>query len=279
MQRNLRLLLIAVVVVVSGCAGLWSADPTATQEFRHYQNALRAQHDAATRVLDRLSRAEGRLLTLEAAAAPDGFDPNAAAAVLGVGDPPRTATLRRALETLSAYNQSLVAVGMGAPEMALTTGLLMVEGILPAAPGRPGAEFDRLNTAIRRLLPVLGAARTSSDRDRIRSALADATPEVQALLRAVRDATPAVYGALRAAAIEPGNLTYPDGIPPAGQARLEEDRRMLAGWVLLIDQTMVAVEVAAMAARTGDRADASALVAAAFRLRALAEAASAARWK
>lgn len=279
MRPYARLFLTVIVLSMSGCAGVIPgfdrSDPATARAFLHYQEALRAQHEAGSRVLDRLAGAESRLLSLEAEPAA-GFDPNAAAATLGVGDPPRTAAMRRALESLRAYNQSLVAVARGAPEAALVSGTDLIGALLPAETGNAGEAFARLNAATRRLWPVLGLMRRSDDRDRLQAALTGAAPRIQDLLRAIRAATPAIYAVLYAAEVEPGNLENADGIPPAGHARLKEDRRMLAGWVLLIDQSMVAVEVAAVAAPAGGRADA-ALIGAAIRLRALAEAVSAAR--
>ena len=264
MRRAVRLAYSCAGLLLAGCASgpfdLIGAPGRGTADIPHYRAAMRAQHLAGIKVLDRLAWAESRLLAKAGGNAPDGFDPNRAAAVLGVGDPPRTAVLRQALETVTAFNALLIGDGGS-------------DGAVPIWPASAsvaeGAAMERISAALHHIAPVL--RRTSQD------GVAGATPKIRELLLALRAATPAIYEILHVAEVVPGNLEDPDGIPAEGRTRLAADRKSLAGWVLLIDQTLVTVELAAITRRSGDPADRAALIAAAIRLNTLADAVAARR--
>ena len=142
--------------------------------------------------------------------------------------------------------------------------------------GAAGPGFDAMSLVLGRVLPVFRALRSIRDREAFRQELVAAHPDMRMLLVQMRAATPAMFAAMREARVEPGNLIDPGGIALAGREELARDRRLLAGWVVLIDQTLVAMDAAVAAARSGDAGDVAALVEASANLRALAVAVRAA---
>ncbi len=206
----------------------------------------------------------------------DRFDPDRAAAYLGVGEPPRTALLRGGLEALHAYNQALAGLAGGASgprlaeELSAAAANLSATWRLIGTGAAPG--FDVLATGLRRVLPILAELRAIEDRREFRAKLIAAHPAMRKMLLDLRSATPVIFQALHEAQVDLGNLDFQGGLSPAASARIENDRRLLAGWVVLIDQTVTAMDAAVEATHSEKAVDIAALVQASIRLRVLAEA-------
>lgn len=270
MRRGFFAAILVALAGVSGCGPLASGlggDPgNAVAEFQHYQDAVRAQHRAGMAVLDRLAIAERRLLTFERGSDGASFDPGDAAAILGIGDPPRTASLRAAVKALQAYNDLLVGVGSGLDDPTLRAAMGAAFGGASVTPDQVLGRFSQIQSLAQRITSF------ASGRGALLTDVVAAGDDAIELVRALRAATPAIWQVFSAAAVEPGNLTDPDGVPPLARTRLAADRRLLAGWVLLLDQSVIAIELAVGVTRSADPGNITALLAATSRLRGLAEA-------
>lgn len=268
---------VAVTLLALGACGNTAGIP----EFHHYRQAAAAQHAAGLRVLDRLAQSERALMARISETGP-GFDPDRAAGYLGIGMPPRTARLRRGLDLLRGYNEALaeLADGSSASRSAAELEIVLVNlGHAAGALSGPAARgpFQALARSLDRAAPVLALLTTADDREEFRRRLVDAHPQVRSILIALRDATRAIWTVLAEAKVRPGDLSDARGLTREARTTLEADRQSLAAWVVLIDQSIVAMEAAVAAAETDEQRPLVALVEASIRLRALAEAVDVAR--
>ena len=91
------------------------------------------------------------------------------------------------------------------------------------------------------------------------------------LMLALRDGTPAMYELMKRSYVQRGSLETPTGIRSSDEANLAHDRELLAGWVLLIDKSLAAMETAVVAVMSGaSQGDLAALTAASVELQVLA---------
>ncbi|MEL6235086.1 MAG: hypothetical protein AAFR46_11820 [Pseudomonadota bacterium] len=272
-----------MVLLATGLAGCTAG----TAEFALYDAAYDAQHAESTRVLDRLGDAEttlrARLSEAEDGIAP--FDPDRAPQILGLGDvdPPLTASLRHSLDALKSYNDALSGLATGAAAEALALRLqtastalseaaqsvLGVAGVGVAGVGAPGAG---LQASLAAALPALQQIATITDRARFRRDLVAAYPAMRDLLEALRGSTPAMFDVMKRSHVVPGLLEDDvEGVPITDLPKVEADRKLLAGWVLLLDATLDAMDAAVAAADSRDAVDMTALVAGAAEVKALAD--------
>jgi len=280
LERLGRRLLLVAVAAVCGCA---QGGPA----FQEYQAAFDAQYAQGTRVFDRLGQAE---LALGGGGARDAgvtsFDPDLAGVYLGIGDPPLTGAIRGSLTSVRDYNTTLGAMvsGESARQLSARMGAAAASaagtaGALGAAGGFGGGGVAAAAAAVAALLPIFRQLAAIEDRAEFRVQFLAAYPDVRALMLALRSGTPEMFEVIRASYVVPGDFAGVDGVPRASLPRLEQDRRLLAGWVILLDQTIVAMDAAvAAAAQGGLGTDTAALSAAAFDLRVLAEAVQAVRF-
>lgn len=278
MRQLLRICISAALLAMSACD---QATRQAVPQFQNYQAAFRAQQAVGTRVFDRLAEGERRLIArTNAVGSGSAFDPDLATSYLGVGEPPRTALLRGALDTVAAYNAALARLAAGDSGSQMASGIASVVDNLSATglliAGRPSAAvagFDALAKALSRALPLLANLRSARDQRDFAKRLIAAAPAMRATIRGLRAATPAMFLALRESRATPGDLAHAAGLSDAARAEIDRDRRLLAGWVLLLDRTLMAMDAAVAAASAGGDPDHfAALIEASLRLRAMAEA-------
>ncbi|MBZ8134393.1 hypothetical protein [Afifella sp. IM 167] len=255
-------------------------------EFRLYGEAFDAQFVQGEKVLDRLAVAErivmrrGRQLSNIRA-----FDPQDAPYYLNVGDPPLTLSIRTSLKAVREYNAALIGLADGTSATKLAAGLGQITNNLNtalaslpladrailAAGGE--ATIKASEEVISQALGVLKTASSFALRASFRRQLLRAYPAMSELLVRIRDGTDEMYLVMQRSRVEPGTLGGGSlGVPAAELPNLEQDRKLLAGWVVLLDQTLEAMDAAAAAALDGaSPPDLAALVEASVQIRALAE--------
>ncbi|MBY5672292.1 hypothetical protein HFO32_23120 [Rhizobium leguminosarum] len=266
-------------ILLSGCA-------SGVPEFQLYVQAYTSQHVHAEYVLDRVARAERivvrRRLDLENADVD--FDPDKAGYYLDTGDPPITGSIRASLNSLNNYNAALGALASGEKAEAIATrmgtlasALIGTAATLVQATGPatfiPSATkpLDEAIQAVNRALPLVKTVATYASRDAFRKQLIAAYPAMRQLLIAMRDATPAMYEIMRRSYVQRGSLESGSGISIAGSDLLLKDRELLAGWVILMDKSVEAMDVSVKTAMTGASSDdLAALTAASLELQVVA---------
>ncbi len=263
-------------------------------EFQNYQTAYQAQYLQGTQVLDRVAEAE-RVVERRQRDRDDvipPFDPDKARYYVVVGDPPITGAIRDSLISVNDFNATLVALATGEAAQALTAragataaSATSALGAVTAASGALAAESAAFTTAagaaFTAILPVFQQLAAIEDRAEFRRVLLQAYPDVRKLVVTIRnDATPAMFELIKRSYVVPGSLDdVVDGVPKSDLPRLEQDRRMLAGWVVLLDKTLAAMDrAAAAAADPGSSTDLALLTDASIEVRALAESIRAARF-
>ena len=70
-----------------------------------------------------------------------------------------------------------------------------------------------------------------------------------------------MFDVMRRSYVQRGLLGGTDGIAEEDLGRLDADRELLAGWVILLDRTLLAMDAAKAAAESGSRVDVETLVA------------------
>jgi hypothetical protein len=281
----LRLFLLTLVVAaLAGCSARGAS------EFQLYAQAFDSQAVQGEAVLDRLAKAEriivGRRAT-RSTAIPD-FKPNDAAYYVQAGDPPLTASIRSSLKSLKSYNDALSALASGETATALSnrvgtivTNLIAAAGTFSAT-GAVGAAVAgasgfaaSASSAVSKALPILSQIATYASREAFRRELIAAYPHLRDLLLELRSGTPVMFEifkrSYRTARENP--LDHPGlGMSPADLTALNKDRELLAGWVLLLDKSLEAMDTAVAAAMARiSPTDLAALTEASIELKILAE--------
>ncbi|MER8605557.1 hypothetical protein NKH48_17635 [Mesorhizobium sp. M1233] len=273
------MIIVIVGIALSGCT-------RGVAEFQAYVQASDAQFRQGTEVLDRMAVAErivaGRLL---ARRSPLSFDPSNARYYTDVGDPPLTMSFRASLQSIKAYNDAVAALANGEAAAALSNRLVSISTNLEAAgtamasansQGALGATATAFlgqgSAAVAIALPVFRQIATLAGRETFRRQLVVGFPAMRDLLLALRNATPAMYDVMSRSYREPGSTMSGSGLSQQNLIDLGRDRRALAGWVILVDQTVLAMDAAAASAASGSgTADVAALAEASVEIRILAE--------
>jgi hypothetical protein len=246
-----------------GCLAVGCAQ--GVPEYYTYVLAFNAQYEQGDAVLDIVGQAErtvgGRLLD------PAVFDPNSAAYYLDTVDPPITASFRASLKSLKTYNDALVGLTNGEAANVLTARISLLAtntaaGISAgsAALGGPaavvGAEGVVAATtgALKVAEPIFKTAATAASREAFRQELVRAYPEMRMLLVELRKATPPMYQIMRRSLVIPGNFETDTGRSSESERALANKRQLLAGWVLLMDKSLLALDQAVAAAKSNDSA-------------------------
>ncbi|PVB59516.1 hypothetical protein DCO57_21935 [Labrenzia sp. 011] len=254
----------AVFLLLAACSN-------AVREFQIYSTAFDLQNETAQKVLDKIANAERAHWTVlnngnDPARA---FKPNDAAYYVIVGDPPLTASMRKTLAAAKAYNQALAGLANGESVDALMSRTTSIVNDLSAAQSdlSSAAGFAEIVT-IPAVVPgylgtakqIFGTALKGAARESFRANLLRAFPTIKQILVTYRDGTPELYYFV---------ISSPKAV---SRQQMLKDRELFASWVLLIDQTIGAMEVAVKAARNqGSRANIDALADHAIELRILAE--------
>lgn len=234
-------------------------------------------------MLDRLAAAE-RTVSSRSQARELGitnFDPNQASIYLQVGDPPLTDAIRSSLDSVRQYNQALSGLATGEAASALSnrfstaaTSLGASAASITGAAGLDLAVTPQLSSAIGQVLPIFRQLATISNRIQFREQLLLAYPDVRNLLVTLRNGTKDMFELMKRSYVTRGSLGSGStlGISPDNLKKLEADRAMLAGWVILLDRTIVAMDAAVQASAMGSSsADLASLVEATVEIRALAD--------
>jgi len=266
--------MLIVLPVLAACTG-------GIAEFQLYDEAFDAQFEHGSKVLDRVAQAERTVVLRreKRASASPTFSPNKAAYYLETGDPPLTGAIRASLNSVKSYNKALAGLANGEAASALaarvgtlTSNLVATAGALQIAGGGTGAFMVGGQAIIARLLPIFEQVVTIANRRAFREQLLKAYPDMRALLVKMRSGTKPMFTIIKRSYVKRGSLGGVDGIPTADLPKLEKDRQLLAGWVVLIDQSLLAMDAAAQSALSdASGPDIAALAETSIELRILAE--------
>ncbi|MER8394924.1 hypothetical protein NKH10_23885 [Mesorhizobium sp. M1340] len=282
LRPNVQLL--SAVLVVFYSISLASC-VSGVAEFQLYVQAFGKQYEQGQTVLDRVARAERIVVRRRmAGTSASDFNPDQAAYYIDIGDPPITASIRASLKSLKDYNDALGALASGERAEALvaragtlTVALAGTVTALGAATGAaalvPGASqlVSQAAGAANQAVPIFQRIGAHASRESFRRQLIEAYPAMRELMLAMREGTPAMYEIMKRSYVQRGSLETPTGIPSSNVAELEKDRELLAGWVVLIDRSLAAMETAVATAMSGaSPGDLAALTAASVELQVLA---------
>jgi hypothetical protein len=262
LARLYRTLVAAIgVVVVAGCAA-------GVAEFAIYEDSFDRQVAKAESIFDRLADAERNLARRSILLGDDlaYFDPDFAGYYLDTGDPPITASLRASLRAVAQYNDVLLGLSNGEGAAALRSRAAGIVTILEVgtepfssqdggedAAAATRARLNSLCTScttivgtLKELSPVFGELANLKSYAEFRSAVLAQHDNMGMLLTTLRNGTPDIYGVFVTAnsgnSLAEGQGIRSDAIDNVRQFRLD-----LAEWVLLIDQTILAMDAAVAA--------------------------------
>jgi hypothetical protein len=275
-----RRLLLCCALILPGCS-------SGIAEFGQYAEAFEAQHAQGSDVVDRFARAERTVMMriIVRRGEVPGFRPEEAAYFVEAADPPVAASIRATVTVLRDYNLALAALASGETDRAtvarfagMAANIAAAAAALDALPLAAKAASDTDGNALAAVtgeiaaaLPVVNQLATLAGRAAFRREFLAAEDDMQSLLLTLRAATPAMFAVMERAYVVPGNIDTDSGIPLDDLPRLEADRIALAGWVVLIDRTRLAMSKAAAAARAGPFSSPAGLLEASVELRVLAE--------
>jgi hypothetical protein len=268
------------------CAALVSGCARGVAEYQLYTQAFNLQYAQGDTILDSVARAERIVVLrrLKRSATIQAFNPSNAAYFVETVDPPITGSIRASLRALKSYNDALGALANGEAAAALTnrlgnltsnifSAIAATQVAISGAGVAPGADLliSEAGNALRLASPIVQQLATFASREVFRQQLIAMYPAMRDLLVALRKGTPAMFFVLERSRAEPG-LPTPTGLTPASLAELERDRVQLAGWVILMDKTLVTMEAAVAAAASDDlESGLSGVADASIELRVLAE--------
>lgn len=271
---------VALAILLGGCGNRGAA------EFLSYTEAYNVQYEQGEAILNSVARAERivvrRRLFRGNFVAP--FDPDQAAYYVDTVDPPITASIRASARSLKSYNQALGALANGEAAAALTNrigtltsniaGAIVASQVaLGGPPAVAGADIlmSKSTKALNLALPIIQQIATYASRDAFRKQLVAAYPAMHDLLLTLRNGTPAMFAIIERSRVVRASGTE-TGLTSEGEIALNKDRELLAGWVLLMDKTLLTMDAAVEAAmRDAPEADLAALSDGAMELRVLAE--------
>lgn len=261
-RRVLVVLLGAALLLQPGCATY-----SGVAEFGSYRDAYARAADIGEDILDRLAVAE-RGIHARAFA----FDPRRsrfavqdARYLVTSTDPPLTAAHRRVLRAVRSYNDALYGLASGQEAAAIVgrVNRLAAIGAAASAAAAAGAAAgptsglasaaglaQGVNEALAGLAPLSVQFVAFETRRRFRERLLAQEPAIRRGITEARDSTPRVFELLR------GNIVGAVNADPSRTrltaAEEEEIRRLrllLANWVVLLDASLAALEVASAAVR------------------------------
>ena len=267
--------------------GLLCACTFGAAEFQAYRQAFEVQYVEGEKVLDQVGSAERRLAAQQFSRKPGirDFDPDEARYYLKVGDPPLTGAIRASLTALKDYNDALSGLVTGEAAAAvrgeLTSANTALKTSLSALGGAAGVNVALVETlagGIGKVIPILALLEQAQNRADFRDQLVAAHPDMKALLLTQRTGPPLMFEVVQLGYTKVGGLGGSDGVSGDNLVRLEEFRSLLAGWVILLDQSIIAMDQAVVAVATQSNGpDLTALIAASVEIEILAEAIKTAR--
>ncbi|WP_324751447.1 hypothetical protein [Roseovarius sp. Pro17] len=256
-------------------------------EFQIYRQAFEIQYVEGDKVLDEVGRAERKLMQqkFNRLSGVRSFDPDEAKYYLKVGDPPLAGAIRASLTALKDYNDALSGFATGEAAAAVRSELSSASSSLEAslttlggATGVDAAFVKILSEGIGRVLLVLEVLERAQNRAVFRERLVAAHPDMKNLMLELRRGTGPMFDVVKLGYTTRGSLGGTDGINTDNLKRLEDFRGLLAGWVILIDQSVLAMDQAVLAVATQAYApDLTSLIKASVEIEVLAEAIKTAR--
>lgn len=254
----------AALFLIAAAFGLNACATGGIAEFEAYKTAFDKVQTTSASIFDQLAIQE-RLLFLRVSPKAHNsvtFDPNLARYYTDSVDPPGTAALRAALDTIKTYNDLLYGLETGqtaealagkisALESSLISGAKdsssVISGLAKADP-RVAAALPAIDEAFQFLLPLVQEALKLRSREYFRAFLVKAYPYVTSLLHELRESTRYIFPVLTAA-IRNSKTTLISGVTTADNDKVTTYRRLLADWVILIDATIKALDQANAAAQ------------------------------
>ncbi|MCA6115491.1 hypothetical protein J6524_11380 [Bradyrhizobium sp. WSM 1738] len=224
-------------------------------EFQLYVKAFDGQYEQAQRVFDAMAHAERVVVKRNLVS--NEFRPAQAAYYLDNVDPPVTSSIRNSLKSLKNYNDAMAALQNGEAANALVnragtiaTNVVAAIASTQVALGGPAAQIGATKLIgdsdgiLKTVLPILQPLVTAASREAFRQQLVLAYPSMKELVITLRDNTPVIF-----ALFKRSHQSIEERRPSKDAfLAMEKDREMLAGWVLLLDQTLITMEAAAAAA-------------------------------
>ena len=265
-------LLVTLLPLLQGCGS-----SKGVAEFQLYSQAFNLQYEQGDTFLDRLAVAERKLGLYRAKRRGAGkFLPSDAAYYVESADPPLTASIRDSLKSLKAYNDALSALGNGETAAALSNRISTLAGNLVGAAaaihvatvnpvGGKATEVmvSNMTEAVNIAGPIITAVATRAARESFRDQLIQTYPSMQALLQAMREGSTAMYYVIYVSRTL-GTST--------GSQELQKDREALAGWVVLMDKTLIAMRFAYNSAKSQNfNSESAGLLETSIELKGLAE--------
>ena len=245
--------------------GLGAGCAQGVPQYNVYVLAFNAQYEQGDSVLDIVGQAERAVGSRQLN--PAVFDPDNSAYYLDTVDPPITASFRASLKSLKTYNEALVGLTNGEAANVLAARLSVLANTTAAgvsagsvALGGPaavvGAEGIVIATtsALKIAEPIFKSAATAASREAFRQELIRAYPEMRMLLVELRKATAPMYQIMRRSLVVRGSDETDTGRSPDAERVLANKRQLLAGWVLLMDKSLLALDQAVAAAKSSDSA-------------------------
>lgn len=267
--------------------GFLSACSVGSAEFQTYRQAFETQYVEGEKVMDHVGSAERKLVQqrFKQSRGVRTFNPNEARYYLKVGDPPLTGAIRASLKALKDYNDALSGLATGQTAAAVRTELISANSSLKTsltalggAAGVDEAFAGTLSSVIGKVIPILEVVERAQNRAVFRKQLVAAHPDMKALMLELRQGTGAMFDVVKLGHTTRGSLGGTDGINADNLKRLEEFRGLLAGWVILIDQSILAMDQAVFAVATQSNApNLTSLIEASVEIKVLAEAIKTAR--
>ncbi|MBB3411933.1 hypothetical protein FHT87_005900 [Rhizobium sp. BK316] len=217
------------------------------------------------------------------------FEPNDAAYYIDTVEPPKTAAIRASLLVIKSYNEAMIGLASGENAKALSAKISTLTvnvasaALAVAAMTTPAAttaqvaasktgQFARAMTGYLDYLPFVTEVANVASREAFRKQLIESYPTIRNMLLTLRnDGTRVMYEVLRTP--DDNGVDSPAPKTDAGAQKL------LAGWVLLLDKTNLALEAAVNAARSGSQINLDSLSQASVELTVLAEQVRAAKLK
>ena len=232
-------------------------------EFTVYRDAYDSAADTGDTILDRLAVAEQKLFAIAYPFDPlrSDFNPDTASYVAASADPPATAAYRRTLQAIESYNEALfgLASGQTADEIAgkiarlgaVGTGAASDIASIVGGGAATIAAATAINTVLAGFEPLAAEVIGFGTRDAFREQLVERAPIIREAIGQVRASTVRVFGALRdevfATATNDPSRT---GLTADELEQIKGYRSLLANWVVLLDASAAAFEVAVIAAQS-----------------------------
>jgi hypothetical protein len=263
---------------LSGCSTY-----SGTVEFSAYRTAFQSAQVSSEAILDRLAVAErslySRCVNIRDILDDDDakceefdpevsrFNPDDAFYIAEAGDPPGTAAYRRMIRSVAAYTEILngLASGQTADMMAGQLGELAAaavsagSAVVPPAAGAATASLTAINTTIAALKPITTQVLGFQTRAAFREEFLANKDKIRQALTEARNGTGLMYDTIVNNIID---TAPPSGVSEAAKKQIANHRLILANWVVILDTTIDAFDLAVAAAENQSSASVSGLLAA-----------------